>query len=260
MGFRMARSIRTITTAAQAIERLEFDQPMHKRSRLREIDDAAASLDKARSALRWFGHYVPQRLVRRLMDQGEDAVVSRRTDLTVMFTDIVSFTPQAEHLPEDETAALLNHHFALLGACIEREGGIIDKYIGDSVMALWGPLAGTPPDYAAAAIRAALEIQKLVSGATFASGTRIRVRIGINTGPVIGLTVGTEDRRQHTLLGDAVNIASRVEQLNKRFGSSILATESTVHAAGEGFPCVRLGETDVRGHRGEVVVYRIDPA
>jgi class 3 adenylate cyclase len=77
---------------------------------------------------------------------------------------------------------------------------------------------------------------------------------------VIGLTVGTEDRQQHTLLGDAVNIAARVEQLNKRFDSTILATESTVQAAGPGFPCVRLGETDVRGHRGEVVVYRIDPA
>src|SRR6185295_6799207 len=103
------------------------------------------------------GHYVPHRLVRRLMELGEEAVVSRRTDLTVMFTDIVEFTPQAEGLPETETADLLNHHFALLGACIEHEHGIIDKYIGDSVMAIWGPLAGsTASDHAGAAIRAAL--------------------------------------------------------------------------------------------------------
>ena len=73
MGLRMARSIRTITTAAEAIERLEFDEPLHRRSRLREIDDAAHSLDKARGALKWFGAYVPQRLVRRLMELGEDA-------------------------------------------------------------------------------------------------------------------------------------------------------------------------------------------
>ena len=106
----------------------------------------------------------------------------------------------------------------------------------------------------------ALEIQKLVGTVAFASGVRVRVRIGLNTGPVIGVTIGAENRLHYTLLGDAVNVASRVEQLNKQFGSLILATESTVRAAGDGFPCVRLGETGVRGHRGDVVVYRVDPA
>src|SRR5262249_58673853 len=77
MGVRMARSIRTITTAAEAIERLEFDQPMHRRSRLREIDDAAHSLDKARGALKWFGAYVPRRLLRPLMEGGEDPAALR---------------------------------------------------------------------------------------------------------------------------------------------------------------------------------------
>ena len=129
MGVRMARSIRTITTAAEAMERLEFDQPLSKRSRLREIDDAAHSLDKARGALRWFGAYVPQRLVRRLMEAGEDGIASRRVSVTVMFTDIVEFTPQAEDLPEHETAELLNHHFALLGACIEHEHGLLTDLV-----------------------------------------------------------------------------------------------------------------------------------
>jgi adenylate cyclase len=269
MGFRMARSIRTITTAAEAIERLEFDQPMHRRSRLREIDDAAHSLDKARSALRWFGHYVPQRLVRRLMELGEDGIASRRTDLTVMFTDIVSFTPQAEHLPEDETAALLNHHFALLGACIEREGGIIDKYIGDSVMAVWGPLSGTP-DYAAAAIRAALDIAKVIredNEIRRARGeTPIRLRIGLHSGPAVVGNIGAPGRVNFTVVGDTVNVAQRFEQLGKVYMRPdedivILASGATIAAikdrASLGIELPKPELRRVRGHAEAVEVYRL---
>ena len=161
IGLSMARSIRTITSAAEAMERLEFDRPFHRRSRLREIDDAGHSLDKARGALKWFGAYVPHRLVFRLMELGEDAVRSRRRDVTVMFSDIVEFTPHAENLPEQETADLLNHHFALLGACIDHEHGVIDKYIGDSVMAVWGGLSRMD-DHADHAVRAALAIARVI--------------------------------------------------------------------------------------------------
>jgi adenylate cyclase len=269
MGFRMARSIRTITTAAEAMERLEFDQPMHKRSRLREIDDAAASLDRARGALRWFGHYVPQRLVRRLMELGEDAVVSRRTDLTVMFTDIVSFTPQAEHLPEDETAALLNHHFALIGACIEHENGIIDKYIGDSVMAIWGPLAGSP-DHAAAAIRTALAIAEVMredNRIRRADGKLpIRLRIGLHSGSAVVGNIGAPGRVNFTVVGDTVNVAQRFEQLGKVYmrpdedivvlvsGATIAAVKDLA-SLGIDLPTPELRR--VRGHAEPVEVYRL---
>jgi class 3 adenylate cyclase len=269
MGFRMARSIRTITTAAEAIERLEFDQPMHKRSRLREIDDAAHSLDKARGALRWFGHYVPQRLVRRLMELGEDAIVSRRTELTVMFTDIVGFTPQAENLPEHETATLLNHHFALLGTVIEHEHGIIDKYIGDSVMAIWGPLAGSP-DHAGAAIRAALAIAKVIredNEMRRAQGkTPIRLRIGLHSGPAVVGNIGAPGRVNFTVVGDTVNVAQRFEQLGKVYmrpeedivvlvsGATIAAVQDR-SSLGIELPPPELRR--VRGHAQPVEVYRL---
>ena len=182
IGLSMARSIRTITSAAESIERLEFDQPFHRSSRLREIDDAGHSLDKARGALKWFGAYVPHRLVFRLMELGEDAVRSRRRNVTVMFSDIVEFTPQAEDLPEQQTADLLNHHFALLGACIDHEQGVIDKYIGDSVMAVWGGLSRME-DHADHAVRAALAIAQVIAednAVRRAAGEPpIRVRIGL---------------------------------------------------------------------------------
>jgi adenylate cyclase len=269
MGIRMARSIRTITTAAEAMERLEFDQPMHKRSRLREIDDAAHSLDKARGALRWFGHYVPQRLVRRLMELGEDGIASRRTDLTVMFTDIVGFTPQAEHLPEHETAALLNHHFALLGACIERENGIIDKYIGDSVMAIWGALSGSP-DHAGAAIRAALAIARAIGADNEirrANGKApIRLRIGVHSGPAVAGNIGAPGRVNFTVVGDTVNVAQRFEQLGKVYMRPdedivVLVSGATVAAvkdrAALGIELPVPERRRVRGHAEPVEVYRL---
>ncbi|CAN5153051.1 hypothetical protein BH10PSE6_BH10PSE6_17180 [soil metagenome] len=269
MGVRMARSIRTITTAAEAMERLEFDEPMRKRSRLREIDDAAHSLDKARGALRWFGAYVPQRLVRRLMEAGDDGIASRRVNVTVMFTDIVGFTPQAEDLPEHETAEMLNHHFALLGACIEREHGIIDKYIGDSVMAVWGPLSGAS-DYAGEAIRAALDIAKVIGEDNVmrrADGkVPIRVRIGLHSGPAVVGNIGAPGRVNFTVVGDTVNVAQRFEQLGKEFMSAddevvvlvsgaTLATVKDMAALGLDLPPPE--QHQVKGHDAPVEVYRL---
>jgi adenylate cyclase len=269
MGVRMARSIRTITSAAEAIERLEFDEPMHRRSRLREIDDAAHSLDKARGALKWFGAYVPRRLVHRLMELGEDAVVSRRRIVTVMFTDIVEFTPQAEDLPEHETAELLNHHFALLGACIEHEHGVIDKYIGDSVMAVWGGVS-RDEDHAGAAIRAALAIAKVIkqdNAARAAAGQApIRMRIGLHSGPAVVGNIGAPGRVNFTVVGDTVNVANRFEQLGKEFmrdGEDVvlLVSGDTIAAVKDrealALELPKPEHRPIKGHNEPVEVYRL---
>ena len=128
-----------------------------------------------------------------------------------MFTDIVEFTPQAEDLPEHETAELLNHHFALLGACIEHEHGVIDKYIGDSVMAVWGgcrarrgPCRRRDPrrarhrqgDQEDNAMRAA------------AGKAPIRMRIGLHSGPAVVGNIGAPGRVNFTVVGDTVNVAN----------------------------------------------------
>lgn len=220
MGLSMARSIRTFTSAAESIGHLKFDEPFHRRSRLREIDDAGHSLDKARGALKWFGAYVPHRLVFRLMELGESAVASRRRDVTVMFTDIVGFTPQAEDLPEQETADMLNHHFALLGACIDSENGVIDKYIGDCVMAVWGGLFKME-DHADHAVKAALDMARVIREdnalRVSAGQLPVRLRIGVHSGPVVVGNIGAPGRVNYTVVGDTVNVAQRFEQLGKEF-------------------------------------------
>ncbi len=208
-----------------------------------------------------FGKYVSESVAAAIL--GTHHSSGRALDstgvATLMFTDIEGFTGLSEQLSPTDLASILNTYLSTVVPAIERHGGVVNKFIGDGLFASFNmplPLA----DHGAAAIRAAIDIERALAGTGFAGGVRVRTRIGINTGPVIGLSIGTDKRLDYTLLGDAVNVASRVEQLNKRFGSLILATESTMRAAGDGFPSERLGETGVRGHEGDVVVYRIDPA
>jgi class 3 adenylate cyclase len=208
-----------------------------------------------------FGKYVSASVAAAILSDQErhGRVADTLADATLMFTDIEGFTALSETLKPADVASILNTYLGAVVPAIERHGGVVNNFIGDGLFSSFNlPLA--LEGHAAAAIRAALEIQRELAAKSFAAGVRLRTRIGINTGPVVGVTIGTENRLNYTLLGDAVNLASRLEQLNKQFGSLILASESTVRAAGDGFPCTRLGEAGVRGHRGDVVVYRIDPA
>ncbi len=207
-----------------------------------------------------FGKYLHESVAADILENQErrGRAADRLADATLMFTDIEGFTGLSESVTPAEVARILNTYYGTIVPVIHRHRGVVNNCIGDGLFASFNlPLA--LPDHAAAALRAALEIQAALADATFAPGMRIRTRIGINTGPVIGVTIGTSAWLSYTLLGDAVNIASRVEQLNKRFQTQILATESTVRAAGDGFSFHRLGEIGVRGHQGEVVVYSLAP-
>ncbi|MFI4998529.1 MAG: adenylate/guanylate cyclase domain-containing protein [Reyranellales bacterium] len=208
-----------------------------------------------------FGKYVSESVATAILD---DHARSGRTvgtvaEATLMFTDIEGFTGLSEQLTPTEIAGVLNTYLGTVVPAIQRHGGVVNSFIGDGLFASFN-LPLPQEGHAAAALKAALEIQRTLAATRFAGDARLRTRIGINTGPVIGVTIGADNRLSYTLLGDAVNIAARVEQLNKQFNTLVLATESTVLAAGDGFTCTRLGETGVRGHRGDVVVYRIEAA
>jgi class 3 adenylate cyclase len=234
------------------------DEVGHAISGFNQMVDGLAEREYLRDT---FGKYVSESVAAAILSdqQRRGRVADTLAEATVMFIDIEGFTSLSESLPPSDVASILNTYLGIVVPVIQHNGGVVNSFIGDGLFATFN-LPLPLERHAAAAVRSALEIQKQMRGAPFASGTEIRVRIGINTGPVIGVTIGPENRLHYTLLGDTVNVASRVEQLNKQFGSQILATESTVRAAGDGFPRERLGETGVRGHRGDVVVYRIDPA
>lgn len=207
-----------------------------------------------------FGKYVNESVAAAILENQEAGgrVADTLAEATLMFTDIEGFTTLAEGLSPADVARVLNVYYGTMVPVIHAYGGVVNNCIGDGLFASFN-LPLPLERHAAAALHAAIDMQKALAGATFPAGVKIRTRIGINTGPVVGVTIGTAQWLSYTLLGDAVNVASRVEQLNKDFGTVILATESTIRAAGPGIPSTPLGEIDIRGHQGDVVVFKIEP-
>ena len=233
------------------------DELGHAASRFNQMVEGLSEREYLRDT---FGKYVSESVATAILGDRERTgrTVDTTADATLMFTDIEGFTGLSERSTPTEVAAILNAYLRAVVPAIQRHGGVVNSFIGDGVFASFN-LPLPLQNHAAAALSAALEIQQVLAATPFAGGATLRTRIGINTGPVIGVTIGTDNRLNYTLLGDAVNIASRLEQLNKKFGTRILAAESTVRAAGATATCERLGEADVRGHQGDVVIYRVGP-
>jgi class 3 adenylate cyclase len=196
--------------------------------------------------------YLDVHLARQLIESDNPPELGGETrEVTIWFSDIAGFSTRAEHMDAKELVAQLNAHFTLIGQAIEAEGGIIDKYVGDAVVAIFGALVPLP-NHAAAAMRAALKVQERLSAEAGKDGA-FKIRIGLNTGSCVVGNVGSVNRINYTAIGDSVNVAARLEAANKELGTSILASESTVQAAGSGFVCRALGPIHVKG-RAEVVV------
>lgn len=267
LGHLIRRPLQAIGDAAARLRNLDFDTPPLERTRLRELDDAAQAINAANAALRWFGNYVPRKLVNRLVREGEDAInTSKERAVTVMFTDLVGFTAMSEQMSAQETADILNEHFALVTACIEGTGGIVDKFIGDAVMAVWGAIK-RDQDHAANACRAVNEICKELAAdnarRAMLGKPTLRMRIGLHSGPVVVGNIGAPGRINYTVVGDTVNTAQRLEQLGhdhqlEQEQFIALASAETVAAARlEPYP-PRVGRMAVKGRTGEVEVYRLD--
>jgi class 3 adenylate cyclase len=259
LGRWVARPIRDFVRVTEAVRTLEFDKaPILSHSRIRELDMAGQALNAMVAALRWFELYLPKRLVHRLIAQGQDDLATAyERDVTVMFTDLSGFTQMASRLSPSETANFLNTHFALVGACVEAEGGTIDKYIGDSLMAFWGA-PEEQPDHVERACRAARAIASKVQADNRTRLARglvpIRVRIGISTGPVLVGNIGAPTRMNYTLVGDVVNIAQRLEQGGKDVQDDseviTLITEGVYTGMPEPARAVFWARREVRNRKG----------
>jgi class 3 adenylate cyclase len=207
-----------------------------------------------------FGRYVDESVASTILHrEGHGVLAGETREATVLFTDIAGFTTIAEHLAPDRLVAALNEYLETVLAPIRAHGGVVNTFIGDGLFASFNmPLAC--PQHATSAIRAAIDIQRAVGSRTFGDqGVAFATRIGISTGSVIGGSVGAGQRMAFTLLGDTVNLASRLEELNKQHGTRILVSESTRAACGSQFDFAALGSVAVRGRSDAVAVFSIDP-
>jgi adenylate cyclase len=173
---------------------------------------------------------------------------------SVLFTDIEGFSTISERLSPEQLVSMLNSYFAAVSEAIDRHGGVITQYQGDAMLITFNTLKDDP-DHAANAVRTALAIQADTQARTFGDGIRLRTRCGINTGRIVAGAVGTRERLLYTVHGDEVNVAARLEQLNKTTGTYVLATENTVQAAGDAFAFDRVAEVTVRGRSQPTAVY-----
>jgi class 3 adenylate cyclase/HAMP domain-containing protein len=257
-----------LALAAQRISSLSLDQiERQPRGLFTEFNIAGQAFNSMVIGLRWFETYVPKKLVKRLVSSAEEEGAGSRFEfkernVTVMFTDIARFTSLSEAMPAGDVAALLNHHFALVTYCIEAEGGTVDKFIGDCVMAFWGA-PEKQKDHAARACRAALAIAAAAKqenmDARAAGKPVLGVRIGLHSGTVIVGNIGAPGRINYTIIGDTVNTANRLEQMGKTLAPEaeavIVLSGATLKAAGPGFDAKSVGAVSVRGRQGQVDVY-----
>lgn len=264
VGRLIVRPVTSMAREVRAVGMLDFAalRPLPG-SLFTELNEQARAYNTMLTGLRWLETYVPKKLVRHLL--GNADLASTQRTVTIMFTDVVDFTGTAEKTSAGDVAALLNTHFDLIGNCIESEGGTIDKFIGDCVMAFWGA-PDAQDDHADRAIRAARAIAQAIARDNADRRIRglppVKIRIGIHTGPVVAGNIGMTGRSAYTIVGDAVNACNRLEQLGKSVAPNeelvvLLSGETFDLAAEDRSDLAQLGKHCLAGRTEETEIYRL---
>jgi len=211
-----------------------------------------------------FGRYVSMEIAEKIMKSGKVNLAGEEIQATVLFSDIRGFTPLSEKLPPVELIRFLNEYFAYVTKPIAENRGVINKFIGDAVMAIFSPVFGVE-DHQEAAVRAALGMREALK-AFNAQGRHPEVffGVGVHTGGLVAGNVGTEARLEYTVLGDTVNVASRIESQTKVASTQILLSEAVVLGLDKNlFPGASFVECPpvlMKGKSKPMVLYKVEPA
>jgi class 3 adenylate cyclase len=206
-----------------------------------------------------FALYLAPAVIEKMLASSRPPQLGGETrTVTVFFSDLAGFSSLTERMAPAEVVALMNEYLSAMTEIIEAQGGFVDKYIGDAIVAVFGaPL--DDPAHAANAVRAALgcrrRLDELNRGAPGFAGRTLAQRIGLNTGEALVGNIGSRRRFNYTVMGDTVNLASRLEGANKVYGTAIVASEATVAAAGAGFAWRELDAIRVKGRAAPVRIH-----
>jgi adenylate cyclase len=260
---RLSRPVRSLAMAMRDVQggNLNIQLPVSSTDEVGRLTDSfnffVKELRSKERMKETFGKYIDPRILEQVLaERGEEAVASGRHEMTVLFADLVGFTGLSERLAPLLMVKLLNRHFGLQAHAIQEHRGVVDKFVGDSIVAFWGPPFVTSGDHATLACGAAhaqlLALDKLRGELPDITGLRrdapaVNLCIGISTGEVVVGNIGSENTRSYTVVGDSVNVAARLERANRVYGTQILINESTAEAIGSDFETREIDTISVKG-------------
>ncbi|MDR3683803.1 MAG: adenylate/guanylate cyclase domain-containing protein [Geothrix sp.] len=253
--------IQELVQETDKIRDFNLDEKVDIKASLYELRTLVDAMANMKVGLQSFKKFVPSQLVRQLMETGLEASASgQRREVSIFFSDVADFTTISEAMKPSELASHLTEYFNEMTNIIMENQGTVDKYIGDAIMAFWNaPLE--LKDHAQAACRSALRIQdslRALEKKWVAQEKPVfRTRIGLNTGDVVVGNMGSDQRLNYTVIGDPVNLASRLEALNKYYGSSIIISQFTYEKCSNDFEVRTLDYVLVKGKTKAVSIYEL---
>ncbi len=261
----ISRPIKRLTGAARLVEEGNYDVNLPPESR-DEIGVLTNTFNSMTRGLRErenlkvsFGKFVNKELA-ELSLSGELHLGGERKECAIFFSDVRGFTAMSERLRPEEVVEFLNQYFSEMVRCVNETHGTVDKFIGDALMAVWGALKSYGNN-TENAINASLMMRAALLEFNRSRGTgrkpAIHIGCGINTGPVVAGQIGSDEKLEYTVIGDAVNLASRVESLTKHFGVDILITQHSLEKVKNTYRVVKMDEMRVKGKAKPVVVYAV---
>jgi adenylate cyclase len=261
IGSLRSRSLRALAEETDRIQRFESSTAPPVRSVIREIDELGRSVSTMRTVTQTFSQFVPRRLVERLIETGTPMTLGGvRREVTLLFSDIVNFTAITEKADPAMVMQYTSRYFAAVSGEIMRHSGTVDKFIGDAVMAIWNAPADDP-NHVTHACAAALAFQRanerLNQNFKDEGWPSYRTRIGIHTGDAVVGNIGSEDRMNYTALGATVNLAARLESLNKAYGTSILVSAAVRDRAGREFVFRSVDRISPKGFAEAFEIYEL---
>jgi adenylate cyclase len=243
------------------IKHLDFTENKRIVSNIKEIIFMDNSIGAMRIALQSFSRYIPKRVVLQLIEEGKEiALGGEKKEITILFSDVTGFTGIAESYSTEKVMNVLSEYFSILSKIFLQSEGTIDKYLGDGMMVFWNAPIHVA-DHAMKACKAALDCQAEINALNEKNSKLgnpvLLTRFGIHSGIAIVGNIGTLDRINYTAMGDAVNIAARLQPLNKTYHTSILISEETKNLIGTNFVTRFIELVELRGKKEKTKVYEL---